>query len=151
MSHFRQINPAFWSNPQVFGKMSPDERLLMLYLFSNPHSNLCGCYEISLSTMSRETGFTMEKIENLIESLSKTHRVISYSLETKEILVEPMLWNTWTSSPKIQKCILREVKKVKWLPFRICVRETRIRMLELRRSKRNKHRDTLLRPENFRI
>ena len=47
MAIFRQVHTQFWSDPKVLDDMTPEDRYFMLYLMTNPHTNACGCYEIS--------------------------------------------------------------------------------------------------------
>ena len=58
---------------------TPEDRYFYLYLLTNPHTNLCGCYEISFKQMSDELGYTKETVEKLIRRFSDEHNVLSYN------------------------------------------------------------------------
>jgi hypothetical protein len=54
----RYINTDFWTDPYVHEKLTKDEKLLYLYLFTNDKSTISGCYEITLKKITNETDLT---------------------------------------------------------------------------------------------
>jgi len=46
MAEYALFYKKFWTNPKMQG-LSEDARLLWIYLFTSPHSNMIGCYTIS--------------------------------------------------------------------------------------------------------
>ena len=54
---------------------------------SNPHTNLCGCYEVSIKQIANETGYNNDSVERLLKRLDSAHNVIRYSAQTKELLI----------------------------------------------------------------
>ena len=87
MALYRTISMSFWTDSKIIDDFTPEDRYFYLYLFTNPHTNLCGCYEISFRQMVVEVGYSRESIENLVRRFEEYHKVISYSKETKEILL----------------------------------------------------------------
>lgn len=109
---------SFWTDNKVSDDFTPEDRYFYLYLFTNPHTNLCGCYEVSIKQMSNETGYSKDSIENLIDRFEKVHKVLRFSKETKEILLLNWSKYNWTSSEKFRKPLAKEIDSVKNLDFR---------------------------------
>lgn len=118
MALYRTISMSFWTDSKVVDDFTPEDRYFYLYLFTNPHTNLCGCYEISKRQMIYETGYSKDTVETLIKRLSTVHDVIRYSCETKEILLLNWHKYNWTSSEKFRKPLVREIAEVKDNKFR---------------------------------
>lgn len=52
---YRAIHGSFWTDPKV-KRLSPDQKLLFLYLITCPHSHLSGIYYLPCGLISHETG-----------------------------------------------------------------------------------------------
>lgn len=114
MAIYRNIQMSFWTDPDVIDNYTADDRYFYLYLMTNPHTNLCGCYEISMKQIKNETKIkSMKKIEELMDRMANLHKNILYSKGTKEILIIRWYKYNWTSSEKFRKPLLREIQKVK--------------------------------------
>lgn len=113
MANIRYISTSFWEDSKVQDKATPEDRYFMLYLLTNPHTNQIGCYEITLKTISYETGYNNETINKLLNRLEKELDFIIYDQETSEIIINNWYkWN-WTKSPKVRSYILKEKQKIK--------------------------------------
>lgn len=123
MAIFRNIQMSFWTDPKIADDFSPEDKYLYLYLLTNPHTNLCGCYEISYKQMADETGYTKDRVEKLINNLEKVHKVISYSRDTKEMLLVNWHKYNWTSSPKFRIPMLKEIQTIKNSDFKAFVND----------------------------
>lgn len=62
----RSVNTRFW-NDSFVEELTPTEKLLFLYLLTNPLTNLLGIYEISLKRISYDTGLTLETVRKGLE------------------------------------------------------------------------------------
>ena len=113
MAIYRTISMSFWTDSKVADDFTPEDRYFYLYLFTNPHTNLCGCYEISIKQAVTETGYSKDTIENLIERFEEYHNVIRYSPTTKEILLLNWHKYNWTKSEKFRKPLFAEIGRVK--------------------------------------
>ena len=113
MAIYRNVQMTFWTDSKIVDNYTPEDRYFYLYLLTNPHTNLCGCYEISLKQMSDETGYTKEVVEKLLERMEHTHDVIRYSKNTKELLILNWSKFNWTNSKDFQKPLLKEIQNVK--------------------------------------
>lgn len=118
MAVYRNIQISFWTDPKVTDEFTPEDKYFYLYLFTNPHTNLCGCYEISKKQVSWETGYSIDTIERLIERFEKIHKVIQFSTTTKELLIVNWYKYNWTTSDKFRKPLLNEIESIKCKSFK---------------------------------
>ena len=87
MAIYRNVMMNFWTDAKVADDFTPEDRYFYLYLFTNPHTNLCGCYEVSLKCMSYEMGYNKETIEKLcVEAETKLNICFVRNNEKKELL-----------------------------------------------------------------
>lgn len=101
MATYRNVQMSFWTDSKVMDDFTPEDKLFFLYIMTNPLTSLCGCYECSKMRMSRDTGYSVETITNIIYRMENIHHVARYNDETKEILI--MHWDkyNWTQSSKV--------------------------------------------------
>ena len=118
MAIYRTIQMSFWTDTKVADDFTPEDKYFYLYLMTNPHTNLAGCYEISFTQMSTETGYTKDAIEKLIKRMERVHQVIRYSPATKELLILNWKKYNWTNSPTFRKPLLNEISQIKNPDFR---------------------------------
>lgn len=117
MAIFRNVYMSFWTDAKVVDDFTPEDKYFYIYVLTNPHTNLCGCYEISFKQMSDELGYNKETIERLIDRFHKIHKVLAYNKDTKELLVYNWHKYNWTKSPKLKTALEREIPKVKCKRF----------------------------------
>lgn len=113
MAIYRQVQTSFWTDAKVVDDFTPEDKYFYLYLFTNPHTNLAGCYELSMKVMSDETGYSRETIARILDRLEKVHGVLMYSKNTKEVLILNWYRYNWTASEKFRKPLWREISLVK--------------------------------------
>ena len=118
MAIYRNVSMTFWTDSKVVDEFTADDRYFYLYLFTNPHTNLCGCYEISVRQMSYETGLSAAKVRTLIKRMSDVHGVIRYCNETKELILVNWHKYNWTESEKFRKPLLKEINNIKCEAFK---------------------------------
>lgn len=118
MAIFRNIQMSFWTDPKISDDFLPEDKLFYLYLLTNPHTNLCGCYEVSMKQMSDETGYTRERVEKIVKRLEETHKVVVYSKDTREILLVNWHKYNWTTSEKLRVPLVKEIQNVKNVDFK---------------------------------
>ena len=118
MAIYRTVQMTFWTDGKVIENFTPEERYFYLYLLTNPHTNLCGCYEIVYGQMSIETGYTREIIDRLMNRLEQTHKVIEYSKKTREVLLLNWSKFNWTRSEDFIKPLTKEIERIKDDGFR---------------------------------
>jgi hypothetical protein len=72
----RSVNTRFWEDPFIEG-LTPNEKLLFLYLLTNPLTNLMGIYEITVKRISYDTGMTKECIEKGLKGFERVRKVLN--------------------------------------------------------------------------
>ena len=118
MAVYRNIQTTFWTDAKVADEFTPEDKFFYLYLFTNPHTNLCGCYEISKKQMSWETGYSIDTIDRLLDRFVQVHGVILFNQTTKELLILNWHKYNWTSSEKFRKPLYKQILEVKDDDFR---------------------------------
>lgn len=124
MANYRNISVTFWTDSKVDDEFTPEDKYFYLYLLTNPHTNICGCYEISMKQMERETGYNFDTVKRLIKRMQQTHKVIKYCEETKEILIVNWCKYNWTGSDNVKKAVLKVSEYIKSDNFRKYVVDT---------------------------
>ena len=118
MALYRTVAISFWTDSKVVDDFTPEDKYFFLYLFTNPHTNLAGCYEVSVRQMANETGYSVETIERLLYRFSNVHKVAYYSKDTKEIMLLNWYKYNWTKSDKYRKPLGDCIAKIKNQTFR---------------------------------
>ncbi len=118
MAIYRNIQMSFWTDSKIVDDYTPEDRYFYLYLMTNPHTNLCGCYEVSIKQVADETGYSKETVEKLFRRMAETHKSVFYSKETKEVLLVNWGKYNWTKSEKFRKPLGKEIESVKNAGFR---------------------------------
>lgn len=117
MALYRNVSMSFWTDSKIVDDFSPEDRYVYLYLFTNPHTSLCGCYEISIKQMADETGYSVQKIRSILSRLEQKHDVIRYSESTKEVLILKWHKYNWTKSEKFRVPLAKEIESIKNVDF----------------------------------
>lgn len=113
MAHYRSIEMSFWTDQKICDLFSPLEKLVYLYLLTNPATSICGCYEISMRKISFETGIERDDLEAIMNCLIG-HDVIRYSKETSEVLIINWIkYHNEGGSGKVKTAIMKGVADVK--------------------------------------
>lgn len=88
----------------------------MLYYMTNPHTNQTGCYELPMTTILFETGFSEDAFRQTQDKLSNLD-LCEYDYNSQEVLIKNWYKYNWTKSIKVKTCILNECKKIKSTKF----------------------------------
>ena len=118
MAIYRNININFWTDTKVSDEFTPEDKYFMLYCLTNNHTNLCGCYEISIKQISKDIGYDTESVEKLLKRFNEIHKIIFYNKENKELLIKNWHKYNWTKSEKLDKPLLKEIKEIKTAEFK---------------------------------
>lgn len=118
MATYRTVYLSFWTDPKVDDDFTPEDKYFYIYLLTNPHTNLCGCYEISMKQMVRETGYNEDTVKRLLARMETVHDVIRYDSLTKEVLV--MNWHkyNWSKSKDVLSGVEKTASEIKSDKFR---------------------------------
>ena len=70
MSKQRIVRDSFWTDSYI-ERLTPDEKLVFLYLLTNPLCNVAGVYEIRTKRIGFDTGYDIEVIDTIVSRLVK--------------------------------------------------------------------------------
>lgn len=118
MAYYRTVNIDFWQDVKIVDNFTPEDKYFMLYLLTNPKTNLIGCYELSKRTAATETGYNKETVERLLNRFKDVHQVIDYDPATKEVLIFNWRKYNWTKSDKLHKALVKGIDKIKNQEFK---------------------------------
>lgn len=118
MATYRTVHISFWTDPKVDDDFTPEDKYFYLYLLTNPHTNICGCYEISMKQMVRETGYNEDTVKRLLHRMEHTHGVIEYDPETKEVFIPRWGKYNWFNSKDTTAGVLKVASCIKSERFR---------------------------------
>jgi hypothetical protein len=65
MAKYRQFYPKFWKDQDV-QLMPPEDKLILIYLFTNESLTDSGIYPVTITTISRETGIDAKIVEKTL-------------------------------------------------------------------------------------
>ncbi len=84
---YRKIVLSFWTDHDI-RRLTLEQRALLLYFFTSPHSNMIGLYFLPIGYVLVETGIASEAVlSHLTGALS---RFVTYDRETEEVFVHNM-------------------------------------------------------------
>ncbi len=113
MAIYRTVSLTFWEDNKIVDDFTYKDKYFLLYLLTNPHTNLIGCYEVSIRQMSNELGLDKSEVEELLTRMEQVHKVILYAKETKEILIKNWHKYNWTKSDKLLKKVEALIEYIK--------------------------------------
>lgn len=115
---YRNVQLSFWTDNKVEDEFTPEDKYFYLYLLTNPQTNICGCYEVSYSQLTNQTGYNKDTIIRLIERFENVHKVIKFNKETKEMLILNWYKYNWSKSEKTLRGVESVAIHIKCEEFR---------------------------------
>lgn len=109
---YRILTEQFWTDVKV-EEMSFEEKAMFAYLITNPYTNGCGCYEVTLRQIAAQTSLTVQKVQALIKALQDKYKVIRYYDDTCEMLVFKFGRHNWSNSPKLLQGAMNDAAGIK--------------------------------------
>lgn len=110
----RIVDVQFWNDDKVLEYFSPEDKLFMLYLMTNPHTTQLGIYAINKKHMSFELGYTIDVINVLLDRFENKYEMVRYSDETKEIAIKNYLKHSIIKGgAPVRDCLIKELRQVK--------------------------------------
>lgn len=70
MAKSRYVNTAFWDDDYT-GNLDPSEKLIFLYLLTNPNTNMAGIYQVPLKRMAVDTGYDQEMVKKILSRFER--------------------------------------------------------------------------------
>lgn len=111
MAIYRNIHISFWQDSFVLD-LTPDEKYFYLYLMTNSKTTQCGIYEIPLRVIELETGYSADKVFDLLHRFIGYKKIL-YNEETREIMLLNWIKYNGSSSPKVLTKIRKELSSIK--------------------------------------
>lgn len=74
MARNRMVNTHFWRDSWI-ATLTPAEKLLYLYLLTNPEVNIIGVYEIRAAQISIDTGIEESMVERVLQKFQASGRI----------------------------------------------------------------------------
>ena len=97
MATYRTIRMAFWNSPAI-ENMTPEQKLLYLYLFTSPNTNNLGVLSVTIRKIAFETGMEEEAVRECLGHLEFHERIV---MEDGDIWVCGFIRHQCSTSPKI--------------------------------------------------
>lgn len=105
MAKTRHINTRFWDDDFIAG-LDPQGKLLFLYFLSNPLTDLCGAYEITLRRVAFDTGLSPKKIAELLGCFEAAGKIL---FRNGWVLIRNFGKHQQGNSPNVKKGIARSL------------------------------------------
>lgn len=110
----RIVDTGFWTDDKVMVEFSPEDKLFMLYLLTNPHTTQLGVYKILPKQMAFELGYSSDTINVLLDRFETKYNIVRYSKATSEIAVRNYLKYSIVKGGKpVLDLLTREANRVK--------------------------------------
>lgn len=117
MAKQRYVNTRFWDDGYIVS-LDPTEKLLFLYLITNPLTEISGAYEIPLRRIAFDTGIDREMVLRILERFADADKII---YRDGWILICNFIKHQ-SVNPKITKGIETAVKCCPdWIKDRLCI------------------------------
>jgi uncharacterized phage protein (TIGR02220 family) len=115
MAKFRNVHTTFWQDDFVL-ELTPEEKYFYVYLMTNSKTTQCGIYNIPTRLIEMESGYNRETVVKLLKRFVEYGKIL-YNEPTKEVFMVNWMKYNYINSPKVLKCIEKELKEVKHKPF----------------------------------
>lgn len=115
MAKYRQVHTTFWDDGFVID-LTPEEKYFYLYLMTNNNTTQCGIYELPYRVIEMHTGYNRDTVLKLLDRFNEYGK-INYNVSTKEIMLVNWAKYNFINSPKVKKCIEKELQLIKHKPF----------------------------------
>lgn len=114
MAIYRHVHIEFWKDPKVLEELTPEDKLMFLYLMTNPNTTQIGVYKITKKQIAFELGYSIESVNAILERFENKHKIIKYNNETREIGIKHWgRYNLKKGGKPIMDCIKKELSQVK--------------------------------------
>lgn len=107
MSKKRFVDTQFWRDNYI-SNLDPSEKLVFLYLLTNPDTNISGIYQIPLKTIATDTGFDKEMIIKILDRFEEDQKI---KYENGWVAIKNFIKNQNEKSQMVIKGIQNEIKK----------------------------------------
>ncbi len=117
MAKHRYINTHFWKDNYIIN-LDPTEKLVYLYLLTNPLTNIAGIYEINIKEIASDTGIIKEIIDTILKRFERDNK-LKYC--GGYIIIKNHLKHQDFKSPKLQSGIADIMNSLPGEILEICI------------------------------
>jgi len=103
----RIINDSFWTDPYI-EDLDPSEKLIFLYLLSNPLCNIAGAYEIKIKRIAYETWFDKDMVNKILTRFEKDWKI----LKEKDWIILKNFAKNQANNPNVIKGMQRIINSI---------------------------------------
>lgn len=108
----RIVSTGFWTDRKTEDH-SPEDKLFMLWLLTNPATTQLGIYEISIKQAANELGYSKDTIKVLLDRFNRVYGIIFWNEETGEVAVKNYLRHSIVKGGKpVEDCLWKDIKGV---------------------------------------
>ncbi len=107
MSKQRPVETSFWRDAYTTA-LSPNSKLVFLYLLTNPDSTLCGIYQMPIDNIALDTGLTVKQVSAILKAFTCDNKVHYYN---GYVILVNRIRHQWRS-PKVKTGIEREMSRI---------------------------------------
>jgi hypothetical protein len=75
MAQKRYVSSNFWKDNYITD-LDPSEKLVFLYLLTNPQANIAGVYELTIREMAFDTGYDKDMIVKILGRFERDDKII---------------------------------------------------------------------------
>ena len=105
MSKMRSVQTSIWTKSARFRQCDAIEKLLFMFLITNPETNLCGAFEMMLDDISHLTGIDHRNLPHVFEGLERKNLA---TYEDGWVIIPN--YKAVYDNPKVQRGIERELE-----------------------------------------
>ena len=114
MALYRHVRTEFWKDPKVQEEMTPEDKLFFLYLMTNTSTTQIGIYKITKKQIAFEMGYSIERVNSLMDRFENYHKLIRYNKDTREVAIKNWAkYNLNKGGKPIIDCVRKELGDVK--------------------------------------
>jgi len=106
MSKKRYVETSFWDDYYV-SDLDPSEKLLFLYLLTNPATNIAGVYQILVKRIAADTGFDADMVRKIMGRFENDGKMV---YKDGWLVLINFIKHQKTGGPSVQKGIERSIK-----------------------------------------
>lgn len=104
MAKQRYVNTHFWDDTFIID-LDPIEKLLFLYLLTNPCTDIAGAYEINLRRIALDTGIDKDMVLKILERFEAANKI---TFKNGWILIHNFI-NNQSANPSIHAGMVRSL------------------------------------------
>jgi len=103
----RIVNDTFWTDPYI-EDLDPSEKLVFLYLLTNPLCNIAGAYEIKIKRIAYETWFDKDMVDKILKRFENDNKI----LRANEWIIIINFAKNQSNNPNVLKWMQRIIDSI---------------------------------------